>query len=196
MAYRSSIHTSTGFTPHYLWTGRDLLLPVDLQHPLDVPDPTSVTTYASQLRETIRTAYKAALEMLGASSAHHKTQCDRRSSGTTHQIGDLVMHHNPILPRGVSAKFYYPWQGPFVVLNTPSPTTYLLRDAYQPHAPPFTTNYNKIKPYHGRLPICTPKSQPTIPYGQVSPAAVEVNIPSPIIPSRTEDSAASSEGAM
>nr|VZI32640.1 unnamed protein product [Spirometra erinaceieuropaei] len=194
MAYRSSIHSSTGFTPHYLWTGRDLRLPVDLQHPLDVPDPTPVTTYASQLRETIRTAYNAARETLGASSNHQKTQCDRRSTGTTHQIGDLVMHHNPIPPRGVSAKFHYPWQGPFVILDAPSPTTNLLRDASQPHAPPFTTNFNKLKPYHGRLPTCTPDSLPIIPYDQVPPAAVEVTIPSPIIPNSTEDSAASSEG--
>ncbi|BHF75898.1 hypothetical protein SprV_0501899600 [Sparganum proliferum] len=64
MAYRSSTHASTGFTPHYLWTGRELRLPVDLQHPLDAPDPTTVTTYASQLRETIRTAYNAAREVL------------------------------------------------------------------------------------------------------------------------------------
>ncbi|BHF69465.1 hypothetical protein SprV_0301251000 [Sparganum proliferum] len=63
MAYRSSTHASTGFTPHYLWTGRELRLPVDLQHPLDAPDPTTVTTYASQLRETIRTAYNAAREI-------------------------------------------------------------------------------------------------------------------------------------
>nr|VZI32405.1 unnamed protein product [Spirometra erinaceieuropaei] len=194
MAYRSSIHSSTGFTPHYLWTGRDLRLPVDLQHTLDVPDPTPVTTYASQLRETIRTAYNAARETLGASSNLQKTQCDRRSPGTTHQIGDLVMHHNPIPPRGVSAKFHYPWQGPFVILDAPSPTTYLLRDASQPHAPPFTTNFNKLKPYRGRLPTCTPDSLPIIPYDQVPPAAVEVTIPSPIIPNSNEDSAASSEG--
>ncbi|BHF65641.1 hypothetical protein SprV_0200865400 [Sparganum proliferum] len=70
MAYRSSTHASTGFTPHYLWTGRELCLPVDLQHPLDAPDPTTVTTYASQLRETIRTAYNAAREVIGISSVH------------------------------------------------------------------------------------------------------------------------------
>nr|VZI34399.1 unnamed protein product [Spirometra erinaceieuropaei] len=196
MAYRSSIHSSTGFTPRNLWTGRDLRLPVDLQHPLDVPDPNSVTTYASELRETIRTAYNAACETLGASSILQKTQCDRRSTGTTHQIGDLLMHHNPIPPRGVSAKFHYPWQGPFVILDTPSPTTYLLRDASQPHAPCFTTNFNKLKPYRDRLPICTPISLPIIPYDQVPPAAVEVTIPSPIIPNSTEDSAASSKGGL
>ncbi|BHF58302.1 hypothetical protein SprV_0100125400 [Sparganum proliferum] len=193
MAKRRSIHTSTGFTPHYRWTGRDLRLPVDLQNPLDVPGPTFVTTYASQVRKTIRTAYNAARETLGASSVHQKTQCDRLSTGTIHQIGDLVMHPNPIPPRGVSTKFLYPWQGPFFVLDTPTHTTYLLRDASQPHAPPFTTNFNKIKPYRGRLPICTPDSLPIISYDQVPPAADEATISSPIIHSSTEDSAASSE---
>ncbi|VDM03615.1 unnamed protein product [Schistocephalus solidus] len=33
LAYRGTTHSSTGFPPHYLWTGRDLHLPVDLRYP-------------------------------------------------------------------------------------------------------------------------------------------------------------------
>nr|VZI14737.1 unnamed protein product [Spirometra erinaceieuropaei] len=199
LAYRSSVHSSTGFTPHYLWTGREIRLPADLQYPLHTPDPTTISTYASRLRETIRTAYNSARETIGTSSSHQKTQHDRHSTGTTHQVGDLVMHHNPVPPRGISAKLHYPWQGPFVIIDVLSPSNYLLRDASQPHSPTFTANFNKLKPYRGRLPLCTSDSLPILPDDQVPPVAIEVTVPSAIettIPSprdhsSTEDSAAS-----
>ncbi|BHF81940.1 hypothetical protein SprV_0802507500 [Sparganum proliferum] len=115
LAYRGSVHSSTGFTPHYLWTGRDIRLPIDLLYPLPTPDTTTPQDYATRLREVIRSAHNAARTTLGSSSLHQKEQHDRHSSGVMHQIGDLVMYYNPSHPRGTSAKFHYPWQGPFVV---------------------------------------------------------------------------------
>ena len=40
MAYRSSIHQSTGYTPHYLLFGREMQYPLDLQvkYPAEIPD--------------------------------------------------------------------------------------------------------------------------------------------------------------
>ncbi|BHF63636.1 hypothetical protein SprV_0200663000 [Sparganum proliferum] len=174
LAYWSTAHSFTGFKPHYLWTGRQLHLPVDLQHPLDLPDPTTVNTYASQLRETIRSADNTARETIGTSSSHQKVQCDRR------RLGPHIK------------------SGHFVVIDTLFPTIYLLWDSSQPRAPAFTTNFSKIKPYRGRLPLCTSDSLPILPNDQIPPAAVEVtvpsiteaSIPSPVDHSGTEDSAA------
>ncbi|BHF83407.1 hypothetical protein SprV_0902654900 [Sparganum proliferum] len=198
-SFRSLVHSSTGFTPHYLWTGREIRLSADLQYHLHTPDPTTISTYASHLRETIRTAYNSARETIGASRSHQKTQHDRHSTGATHQVGDLVMHYNPVPPRGISAKLHYPWQGPFVILDVLSPSNYLLRDASQPQSPTFTANFNKLKPYRGRLPLCTSETLPILPDDQVPPVAIEVTVPStvettiasPVDHSSTEDSAAS-----
>nr|VZI20266.1 unnamed protein product [Spirometra erinaceieuropaei] len=189
LAYRGSVHSSTGFTPHYLWTGRDIRLPIDLLYPLPRPDATTPHDYATRLREIIRSAHNAARTTLGSSSLHQKEQHDRHSSGTTHQIGDLVMYYNPSHPRGTSAKFHYPWQGPFVVLDTPSPTTLLIRDAIYPNARPFTAHFDKLKPYRGRLPTCSPDSLPILPADQVPAVAIEVTVPPPLVDLSTEDSA-------
>nr|VZI14111.1 unnamed protein product [Spirometra erinaceieuropaei] len=151
------------------------------------PDATTPHDYATRLREIIRSAHKAARTTLGSSSLHQKEQHDRHSSGAMHQIGDLVMYYNPSHPRGTSAKFHYPWQGPFVVLDTPSPTTLLIRDAIYPNARPFTAHFDKVKPYRGRLPSCTPDSLPILPADQVPPIAIEVTVlpPSSISALRT-----------
>ncbi|BHF73105.1 hypothetical protein SprV_0401618000 [Sparganum proliferum] len=189
LAYRGSVHSSTGFTPNYLWTGRDIRLPIDLLYPLHRPDTTTQQDYATRLRGVIRSAHNAARTTLGSSSLHQKEQHDRHSSGTMHQIGDLVMYYNPSHPRGTSAKFHYPWQGPFVVLDTPSPTTLLIRDAIYPNARPFTAHFDKLKPYRGRLPACSPDSLPILLADQVPPIAIEVTVSPPLVDLSTEDSA-------
>ncbi|BHF84350.1 hypothetical protein SprV_0902750100 [Sparganum proliferum] len=167
LAYRGSVHPSTGFTPHYLCTGRDIRLPIDLLYPLPRPDATTPQDYATRLLEIIRSAHNAARTTVGSSSLHQKEQHDRHSSGAMHQIGDLVMYYNPSHSRGTSAKFHYPWQGSFVVLDTPSPTTLLIRDAIYPNARPFTAHFDNLKPYRGRLSTCSPDSLPILPADQV-----------------------------
>ncbi|BHF70212.1 hypothetical protein SprV_0301326200 [Sparganum proliferum] len=121
LAYRGAVHSSTGFTPHYLWTGRDLRLPADLRYPLPTPDPSTLHEYATHLRGVIRSAHNAARVALGAATQHQKEQFDRHTAGTPHQVGDLVMHYNPVPPRGTSAKLHHPWQGPFTILDVLAP---------------------------------------------------------------------------
>uniref|UniRef100_A0A0V0J9R5 Retrovirus-related Pol polyprotein from transposon 412 n=1 Tax=Schistocephalus solidus TaxID=70667 RepID=A0A0V0J9R5_SCHSO len=102
LAYRGTIHSSTGFTPHYLWTGRDLRLPIDLRYPLQSPDPTTPQTFATKLREVIRSAHNAARVTLENASLHQKQHFDRHTSAAAFQIGDLVMHYHPIAPNQFS----------------------------------------------------------------------------------------------
>ncbi|VDL87805.1 unnamed protein product [Schistocephalus solidus] len=51
-------------------------------------------------------------------------------------------------------------------------------------------HFSKLKPYRGRLPVCTADSLPILPAGQVLPVAIEVTIPYTSDPPSTEDSAA------
>nr|VZI35101.1 unnamed protein product [Spirometra erinaceieuropaei] len=127
LAYRGTVHSSTGFTPHYHWTGRDLHLPADLRYPLPTPDPPTLHEYATHLRGVIRSAHNAARDALGAATQHQKEQFDRRTAGTP--------HYNPVPPHGTSAKHHHPWQGPFTLVDVLAPTTFLLRDAVHPDFP-------------------------------------------------------------
>ena len=59
MAYRSSVHESTGFTPHYLVFGHEISLPLDLMYR---PPPGTITVdvhdWVSQKEEAFRQAYE------------------------------------------------------------------------------------------------------------------------------------------
>ncbi|VDL90761.1 unnamed protein product [Schistocephalus solidus] len=108
LAYYRAIHSSTGFTPHYLWTGHDLCLPGDLCYPLPSPGPTTPQTCAKKICKGIRSAHNAVRIILGTASLHQTQQFDRHTSDMAFQIGDPVMHHNHVPPRGTSAKFQHP----------------------------------------------------------------------------------------
>ncbi|VDM03879.1 unnamed protein product [Schistocephalus solidus] len=191
LAYRGTTHSSTEFTPHYLWTGRDLRLPVDLRYPILSPEHNTPQTFATNFREVIRFAHNAARVTLGNSSIHQKQHFDRHIAGSAFQIGDLVMHYCPIPPRGTSAKLHHPWRGPFAVLDGLAPTSFLLHDAIRAESPPFTAHFSKLKPYRGRLPDCTADSLPILPADQVPPVAIEVTIRNILRSPSTEDNAAS-----
>ncbi|BHF70360.1 hypothetical protein SprV_0301341000 [Sparganum proliferum] len=92
---RGAVHSSTGFTPHLLWTGCELRLPADLCYPLPTADPSTPQDFTTPLREVIRSAHNAARIALGVASLHQNQQFDRHTSGAPYQIGDLVMHHDP-----------------------------------------------------------------------------------------------------
>ena len=59
MAYRSSLHESTGFTLHYLVLGQDFFLPLDLMYePPPGTTPVDVHDRVLQKEKVFRQAYE------------------------------------------------------------------------------------------------------------------------------------------
>lgn len=60
LAYRSSVHASTAFTPYKVLFGREIVLPVDVMLNLDTQGHfSSVSEYVSGLSETLSTVVEA-----------------------------------------------------------------------------------------------------------------------------------------
>jgi hypothetical protein len=115
LAYRSSIHDATKYTPSYLLFGRETRLPIDLISG-GVPErKENSTIYASNLQERLTTAHEFARSNLRLAAASMKARYDGNVRVDRLAIGDKVWLFAPVKKRGLSPKLQSSWTGPFMV---------------------------------------------------------------------------------
>ena len=77
MAYRSSVHESTGETPNMLMLGREIEVPLDLMTEPTPETPTLATEYALALQQRLASAHEVARRHLGKAAERHKRNYDK-----------------------------------------------------------------------------------------------------------------------
>ena len=106
MAYNTSVHASTGYTPFYLMFGRQARLPIDITYGSAVDNSTS-TEYATATKAALMEAYALVLQKLDAVHTFQKAYYDKIVHGTPFEEGDLVWLFSPAVPRGHSRKLHH-----------------------------------------------------------------------------------------
>ena len=162
MAYNSSVHASTGYTPFYLMFGREARLPIDIAYGTKLPVQRSTGDYATQMKSSLEDAYASVRMNLNAS---HRTQSElynRKVHGKPYATGDLVWLHNPAIHPGESRKLYHPWTGPFRVQEKISEVDYRIKEVYG-KKPAQVVHFNRLKlcPPGTRLSRSTPLDENT-----------------------------------
>jgi RNase H-like domain found in reverse transcriptase/Integrase zinc binding domain/Reverse transcriptase (RNA-dependent DNA polymerase)/Integrase core domain len=123
MAYRSTAHTTTGFSPHYLLYGREIRLAMDDDfEPVGVPYDTF-----DDLQTKLSEAYTLVRERLAANQHKQKSYYDRNKKTRNLNQGDLVFLYDPTIAKTKGSKFRKPWKGPFEILEKYSDLTYRLQ---------------------------------------------------------------------
>ena len=112
MAYRSSVHESTGFTPHYLVFGHEILLLLDLMYRPPSTTTIDVHDWISQKEEAFRQAYELVRRNATAQQRRRNNLYNKRVHGPTYKEGELVLLHNPVVQPGKSPKLSSSWRGP------------------------------------------------------------------------------------
>ncbi|BHF70141.1 hypothetical protein SprV_0301319100 [Sparganum proliferum] len=177
MAYRAAIHSSTGHAPFYMLTDRQFRLPADSNVPAQQPAAYTTDNYVIELQELLRLTHNLARTQLRNAYDRQKNYFDRQAHGLPYHIGDLVLRYRAVPPVGTPAKSFQPWEGPFVVADVISPTTYIIRDALTHAGPTFPVHFDKLKPYHGSLPVASHDTLPILPPHLVPLPTNEVEIP-------------------
>ena len=131
MAYNTSVHPSTGFSPFYLMFGRQARLPVDLIYGIgpQIADNQSVGEYAASLKNRVSEAFDLVRKNMSQHHVYQKEPNDRKVHGQPFSTGDWVWLYSPVVGKGGSRKLHCPWKGHYTVIKKISDViTYRIRN--------------------------------------------------------------------
>jgi hypothetical protein len=153
LAYRTTTHMSTGFTPHYMMFGREARMPVDVIAP-DPPGEKDLSRqqYVRESKERFQKSYEMARETTGKSTQRYKEYYDAKANGKPFEIGDRVWLHVPYVKKGKSLKLSRPWTGPYVVMKKLSDLVYRIQMENNKKKR-VVVHFNRLKK------CCSPKQQ-------------------------------------
>ena len=116
MAYRSSVHASTGFSPCRLMFGEECTLPMDIGLPTEQLETTEEITspYAIWVRDALEEAYEQVRLHSGQAVQRQKRLYDRRAVKRNFTVGDWVMRYYAPAKK---CKLDSAWIGPYLVLT-------------------------------------------------------------------------------
>ncbi|ETW94333.1 MAG: hypothetical protein ETSY2_49945 [Candidatus Entotheonella gemina] len=100
LAYNTSIHPTTGYSPFSLMFGRQARMPVDIMLGTTVPSSSTIPQYVATLRGSLETAYAYVRKHMGHQLEQQKKQYDLKTSGCPFKCGDLVWLHSTVVPPG------------------------------------------------------------------------------------------------
>ena len=152
LAYRSSIHSSSGFTPSMLHIGRDIRLPVDLIFGTPITEQTekdkNITSYTVNLEKKLLLVHELARKNMEMASKSMKANYDVNLKYNVYSEGDAVWYYCPKRKCGISPKLQRPWLGPCKIVKKINDVLYRIQ--IKPHSKPKIVHHDKLKVYTGK----------------------------------------------
>ena len=158
MAYRSSIHSVTKYSPFYLRFGRSCALPIDCMYQTTQAKiyPT-LSDYVNCLKDELQTCHELVQESMDVEQERQKTYYDRSTFGPQYEVGDLVMAFNPTMKSGQTKKFKSFYSGSQVIRETISDLTFVIEDVKTKKQQ--KVHYGRLKRFNSRS-ATTDKKEP------------------------------------
>jgi transposase InsO family protein len=118
LAYRSTVHEVTGYSPNYLMLGREIFLPLDIMiGTLPEEQRKIAPTFVADLRRNLEDSFQDVREALSAYGERQRRYYDLRTRGEELKIGNVVYMMDKNRKKGVAPKLSPRWKGPFLVIQ-------------------------------------------------------------------------------
>ena len=144
MAYRFSVHESTGQSPASMFFGYEIQLPIDLllgEPQKEVSASISSSSYVAELRDVLSSIHDLAREMIDTSDRHKKSLGKiSKAMVLGIQSSCLIL----LLGKFTSSKLHSPWIGPFLVVDKVSDLIYKIQK--HPEAVKKCMHHDRLKP--------------------------------------------------
>ena len=150
MAYRSSVHESTGFSPYRLMFGEECTLPMDIGLPKEQSHtPDSITSpYAIWVRDALEEAYEQVCLHSGQAVQRQKRLYDRRAVKRLFAVGDWVMRfYTP----AKKCKLDSAWIGPYLAVSIIGWALGIQKDPESPIVIVHCQDIKKVPPPRGAV---------------------------------------------
>jgi hypothetical protein len=145
MAYRSSVHSSTGFTPNKVVFGQEIVLPVDVMLNLDNGEQfSSASEYVARLLETLSTVVDAVKGHQLRASRKQKEEYDFRAHFQYYSEGELVWVRGTAKKKGLCPKLQRRFNGPYKVRERITEVLYRLVPVEG--GTEMVVHFNRLKP--------------------------------------------------
>ena len=115
LAYRTSVHNSTGFSPAMLMCAWEPRLPLDLMFgspPQEADSSVTFPLYLDNLRNNMRSIHELARKKLLEASERQKRHYDLHENCEDYKPGDPVWVHSNKRKKGLTPKLQNRWDGP------------------------------------------------------------------------------------
>ena len=116
MTYNTHVQSSNGYSLFFLMFEQKEKFPSDLMYGFQQAQ-TKANEYVPELQKTISTAYQYIREKLNVQHEQQKEHYNQKLHGKPNSVGDLVWLYSPLVAKGKSKKFHYPWLGPYKILK-------------------------------------------------------------------------------
>ena len=154
MAHRSSVHGSTGFTPHYLVFGHEISVFLDLMfRPPPSTTPIVVHDWVSQKEEACRQAYELVRRNATTQQRRRNNLYNKRVHGPTYKDGEYVLLHYPVVQPGKKPKLFSPWRGTYQILKSLNDVNYQIKEMTTGKVQ--VVHYDRMKRDHGPIPVAS-----------------------------------------
>ncbi|MCG7878903.1 MAG: RNase H-like domain-containing protein, partial [Candidatus Thiodiazotropha endolucinida] len=147
MAYRSSEHETTGFTPNYMMLGREVSVPIDIQFGSPI-ERTFASEWVNKLKDRMEWAHELARLNIEGAILRQKRYHDSKLFWDSFEPGDKVFVFFPTTRPGRCRKFRGLWRGPFVIKRKLSDVTYGIK--LESGKPEYIAHIDNIKGYETR----------------------------------------------
>ena len=154
VAYRSTRHETTGYSPNFLTLGREVRAPIDivLGSPEEDGDTLSYDDFVEDLRQRMLKAYALVRQHSGTAAERSKHYYDLRVRPQQYHVGDLVYFFNPRNRQNKQNKWLRKYTGPFEVVRVLGPVNVLLRKSER--SKPFVAHLDKLKQFPANTGEC------------------------------------------
>ena len=115
LGYRSQVHRSLGFSPYELIFGRHAKLPAEAHLDSSFENRSkTIAEYFDNLQSSLQKMHAEALKASNASHRKNKVMYEKKLNHFAYAVGDRVLLHRAVVPRGQYYKFIRPYKSAIV----------------------------------------------------------------------------------